>query len=181
MRQFLSIMLATAIGTTMLAGPAAAADLQQGMAPVAGQLVPRCDDPAVLAEVEDQFEYGAPRVLEADLEILEFSNLQEKAYEPQILADEIPPPQPIERRWCQGTALISDHERRTIYYIIEYPMGYAAAGSFLGFLGGANPVKAWRAEGCVLGLDEWHVYGANCQSLRRFPPEARTGYGYVSK
>ena len=57
-------------------------------------------------------------------------------------------------------------------------MGFAAAGEYLG---GFSPVASWRAEGCVLGLDEWHVYGANCESLRRFPEEGRTGYGYVSK
>ncbi|MEN3791228.1 hypothetical protein [Fulvimarina sp. MAC3] len=178
MRQITTGFLAAAMALSAMAGSASAADLQMAPQQRVESLVPQCDNPEVLAEVEDQFEYGAPRVLEAKLEILEFSNMHEKAYAPQILTDEIPSPQPIERRWCQGTALISDHQRRTIYYIIEYPMGYAAAGGWLGMF---SPVKAWRAEGCVLGLDEWHVYGANCQSLRRFPPEARTGYGYVSK
>ncbi|WP_199520184.1 hypothetical protein [Fulvimarina endophytica] len=181
MRHLLSGLLLTAIVAGIPFSPANAADLQMRQAPAMQALVPSCYDPRVLAQVEDQFEYGAPRVLESRLEILEFSSLQEKAYQPQILADGIPSPQPIERRWCQGEALLSDHQRRTVYYIIEYPMGYAAAGSFLGFMGSANPAQAWRAEGCILGLDEWHVYGANCQSLRRFPPEARTGYGYVSK
>ena len=48
----------------------------------------------------------------------------------------------------------------------------------------SRPSPGWRAEGCVLGLDEWHVYGANCQSLRRYPPEGRSydSYqGFVSK
>lgn len=145
--------------------------------PAANAKVPACDDADVLAEIEDQFEYGAPRVLETELAILEFSGMVETGYFPQRL-DEPLPSRPIERRYCQATALISDGKHRTVYYVIEHPMGFAAAG---GFLGRFSPVKAWRAEGCVLGLDEWYVYGARCESLRRFQPDGRTGFGYLSK
>ena len=107
----------------------------------------------------------------ADNVIVQHNPLQERAGEPL-------PAEPIERRYCQATALLSDHVSRTVHYVIEHPMGFAAAGECLG---GFSPVASWRAEGCVLGLDEWHVYGANCESLRRFPEEGRTGYGYVSK
>jgi len=175
MRFLPTVFLAALVGLSSVSVPAEAADLGvYQVAPIESH-VPLCDDADVLGEVEDQFEYGAPRVLEQKLEILEFSGMFEKAYLPQVLADDIPPPQPIERRYCQAKALISDGLRRTVYYVIEYPMGFAAAGGYLGFL---SPVRGWRAEGCVLGLDEWHVYGANCESLRRFPPQGRTGYGY---
>ncbi|UIJ70275.1 hypothetical protein [Aurantimonas sp. HBX-1] len=160
--------------------PSKAADTIRSRAPSqASTTLPACDNAKVLAQVEDQFEYGAPRVLEAPLSILEFSGMFEKAYFPQDAADVLPQA-PIERRYCQATALISDGIQRTVYYMIAYPMGYAAAGGYMGFL---SPVKAWRAEGCVLGLDAWHVYGANCESLRRFQPEGRTyAYpGYVTK
>lgn len=160
--------------------PAAAADFQAYRSDALPSKVPACDNAAVLGEVEDQFEYGAPRVLEAKLEILEFKGMFEKAYQPQVKDDPYPAPNPIERRYCQAKALISDHQWRTVYYVVEYPMGYAAAGDYLGMF---SPVRGWKAEGCVLGLDAWHVYGANCQSLRRFPPEAATfdNPGFVSK
>ncbi|WP_185983238.1 hypothetical protein [Aureimonas mangrovi] len=116
--------------------------------------VPACEDPRVLAQIEDQFEYGAPRVIPAPLEVAQFSNLFERAYFP-VGGD-----RQIERRYCQGEAAIAGVDIKdgnpltTVYYVIEYPMGYASMG--------------WRAEGCFLGFDKWKVYGANCESLRRF-------------
>ncbi|HEX2018020.1 MAG TPA: hypothetical protein VGO17_03690 [Aurantimonas sp.] len=176
-----SLFLAAALlATCFAAAPSNAADAMRGQAPSqASSTLPACDDARVLAEVEDQFEYGAPRVLEVPLEILEFSGMFEKAYFPQDNADVLPQ-QPIERRYCQARALISDHKQRTVYYVIEYPMGFAGSNGYLGVF---SPLRGWRAEGCVLGLDHWHVYGANCQSLRRFQPEGRSyAYpGYVSK
>ncbi|MCD2469613.1 hypothetical protein LQ948_00125 [Jiella sp. MQZ9-1] len=176
--------LGSAIGAASVVGltlPAAAADLGTLRPPaVFNAKVPACDSPAVLGEVESQFEYGAPRMLQAKLTIQEFSGMFEKAYQPEVTADPYPAPNPIERRYCQAKALISDGQWRTVYYVIEYPMGFAAAADTLGAF---SPVRGWRAEGCVLGLDTWHVYGANCQSLRRYPPDAASDAypGYVSK
>lgn len=111
-------------------------------------LVPACTDARVLAEVEDQFEYGAVHMLQTDYTVEEFRDLVEKAYFP-ITED-----RPIERRYCQGQALISDGHKRTVYYVVSHPLGFASI--------------SWKTEGCVLGLDRWYVYGANCESLRRF-------------
>ncbi|WP_026358389.1 hypothetical protein [Aureimonas ureilytica] len=148
MRRHLSALVCLAASAAS-AAPAYAADYSRAPAVVVtNALVPTCENPRVMAQVEDQFEYGAPRTIPAALQVVEFSDLYEKAYQPR---DEY---RQIERRYCQGTALISSGERRTLYYVIEYPMGYAGVG--------------WRAEGCVLGLDPWKVYGANCESLRRF-------------
>ncbi len=142
----------SALVAASCATPSFAADYYQGAsAPavvVTNAKVPACDDARVMAQVEDQFEYGAPTTVHAPLAVVEFSGLFEKAYQPMGGHKE------IERRYCQGTALISTGEHRHLYYVIEYPMGYAGLG--------------WRAEGCVLGLDPWKVYGANCESLRRF-------------
>lgn len=142
----------SALVAASCATPALAADYYQAApAPaviVTTAKVPACDDSRVLAQVEDQFEYGAPRTIPAALAVVEFSGLFEKAYQPMGGHKE------IERRYCQGTALISSGEQRTFYYVIEYPLGFAGVG--------------WRAEGCVLGLDPWKIYGANCESLRRF-------------
>ncbi|WP_244631074.1 hypothetical protein [Aureimonas sp. ME7] len=142
----------SALVAASVAAPAFAADYYQPAPAETVMLqpakVPACDDARVMAQVEDQFEYGAPRTIPAALAVVEFSGLFEKSYQPLGGHKE------IERRYCQGTALISTGEQRTLYYVIEYPMGYAGLG--------------WRAEGCVLGLDPWKVYGANCESLRRF-------------
>ena len=161
-------VLATAFATAGLQ-PALGADLRAAPAPapmmVEPALVPACDDPRVLAQIEDQFEYGAPRVIPAPLAVAQFSNLSERAYFPKG------GPRQIERRYCQGEALIAGpgmsgidlvtkgddkgpSPLTRVYYVIEYPMGFASIG--------------WRAEGCFLGYDKWKVYGANCESLRRF-------------
>lgn len=158
MRQKLAAAIAaTAIASATL--PTAAADYYEMTAPGAAPVVaapshlPACDDPAVVAQIEDQFEYGAPRVIPANLAVVEFSNLHERAYFPRIERSN------VERRYCQGQALIEGLNYKgtpytNVYYVIEYPMGFASIG--------------WRAEGCFLGYDDWKVYGANCESLRRF-------------
>ena len=148
--RLLSLLMGAALATTATL-PAWSADYY-GAAPTqqiyADALVPTCDDPKVLAEVEDQFEHGAVEMLQTGYVIQEFSDMAEKAYFP--LSED----RPIERRYCQGEAMISDGQRRTVYYTVSHPLGYASIG--------------WKAEGCVLGLDKWLIYGANCQSLRRF-------------
>lgn len=149
-------ILALALGAGVLFGQFATAGAADYYGPAeerqpdmyAEALVPACTDAKVLAEVEDQFEYGAVHMLRTDYTVTEFRDLVEKAYFP--LTED----RPIERRYCQGEVLISDGHKRTIYYVVSHPLGFASIG--------------WRAEGCVLGLDRWYVYGANCQSLRRF-------------
>ncbi|GGD85812.1 hypothetical protein GCM10011390_00470 [Aureimonas endophytica] len=141
------------LAASLVAAPFAAnaADYIEREAPpaqVVVGLVPSCEDPRVLGQVEDQFEYGAPHMLQSDVTIAEFSNLTEKAYLPRT--DNAS----VERRYCQGSVLLSNQQRHTVYYRVSYPLGYASFG--------------WKAEGCVLGLDDWNIYGANCSSLRRF-------------
>ena len=156
MRQCLALLVSAATLAAAIV-PAGAADLYRyrnspaATAAPTRALVPTCENPRVLAQVEDQFEYGAPRTIPAQLAVVEFADLVEKDYQP---IGSLNGRREIERRYCQGTALISTGERRTLYYVVEYPMGFAGVG--------------WRAEGCVLGLDPWKVYGANCESLRRF-------------
>jgi hypothetical protein len=151
MRKLLSGLVLSAALASGATAPSFAADYY-GAEPAAPihetSFVPSCQDEKVLAQVEDQFEYGAAYMLRADLTIDEFRDPFEKAFFP--LSED----RPIERRYCQGEVVLSNLEKHTIYYVVSYPMGYASVG--------------WKAEGCVLGLDKWYVYGANCQSLRRF-------------
>lgn len=163
-RTILSGLAAALLFTSL---PAQAADLRAApaqahqAAPVVVHRarVPACDDPRVLAQIEDQFEYGAPRVERQPLQVAQFAELFERAYFP------VGGLRNIERRYCQGQALISGDAvsfsdsksgmpYTTVYYVIEHPLGFASIG--------------WRAEGCFLGYDRWRVYGANCESLRRF-------------
>ena len=58
---------------------------------------------------------------------------------------------PIERRYCRATATLSDGRSRTVWYLIERPMGFAGIGS--------------NVEFCVSGFDRWNVYGGRCRVL----------------
>ena len=144
------LVLAASVAAAPLGAANAADYIESEPAPdaVVQQLTPVCDAPRVLGRVEDQFEYGAVHMLKTDLTVSEFSDLQEKAWFPRTDDSS------LESRYCQGSVLLSDNERHTLYYRVTYPQGYASVG--------------WKAEGCVLGLDRWLVYGANCSSLRRF-------------
>jgi hypothetical protein len=147
MRNLPSAALAASLLMATFGTPLAADYIDEAPAPVEA-LTPACTDPRVLGQVEDQFEYGAVNMLKSDLTVEEFSDLQEKAFFERT--DDAS----FERRYCQGRVLLSDQQHHTLYYTVSYPMGLAAVG--------------WKAEGCVLGLDRWLVYGANCSSLRRF-------------
>ena len=149
MRILHSLVLAATLAGAPFSGAQAADYLRESPAPQSVEgIVPACNDPRVLGQVEDQFEHGAVHMLQADVTVDEFSNLAEKAFFPRT--DNAS----IERRYCQGSVMLSDNQRHTVYYRVSYPQGYASFG--------------WKAEGCVLGLDRWYIYGANCSSLRRF-------------
>lgn len=144
-----SLVLAASIAVASL-GSAKAADyiVEEAPSVTAAGRTPACTDPRVLGKVEDQFEHGAVKMLQTGGTITEFSDLTEKAWFPREDNSG------VERRYCEGRILLSDTEYHTVYYTVSYPLGFAAVG--------------WKAEGCVLGLDKWYIYGANCSSLRRF-------------
>ncbi|MCB1417770.1 MAG: hypothetical protein KDJ74_01710 [Notoacmeibacter sp.] len=59
----------------------------------------------------------------------------------------------ISRRYCMATATLSDGRRRSVWYMIEYGMGFAGAfGDGVQF--------------CVAGFDRWKVYNAWCRVVR---------------
>ncbi|WP_310619007.1 hypothetical protein [Flexibacterium corallicola] len=61
-------------------------------------------------------------------------------------------PSPVARRYCAGTANLSNGTQRAIYYkIIEHD-------GFLGLL--------WGVEACLLGLDKFRVYDGKCRTVR---------------
>ncbi|MCB1382979.1 MAG: hypothetical protein KDJ73_08645 [Notoacmeibacter sp.] len=59
----------------------------------------------------------------------------------------------ISRRYCMATAAMSDGSHRSVWYMIEYGMGFAGAfGDGVQF--------------CVAGFDRWKVYDAWCRVVR---------------
>ena len=81
-----------------------------------------------------------------NVDIVDFYGARLTRYEPATYNS------PIERRYCQATARLSDGEDRSIWYLIEYGQGFAGIGD--------------NVEFCVAGFDRWNVYNAHCRVLR---------------
>ncbi|WP_209011015.1 hypothetical protein [Labrenzia sp. PHM005] len=58
---------------------------------------------------------------------------------------------PVARRYCSGTAKLSDGSRVRVKYLLEAHAGLFGLG--------------WNVETCLTGRDKWYVYGGSCRSL----------------
>jgi hypothetical protein len=58
----------------------------------------------------------------------------------------------IRRDYCMADSVMTDGSTRTVYYAIEYGVGFASIGDYVDF--------------CVLGLDPWHVHDEACRTVR---------------
>ncbi len=105
-----------------------------------------CSEASVLGFITSRFEYRAANYLHADLSIAEIRNMGHDRHE---FRDET---HLVEREYCFATAVMTDGQQRSLYYLIERPWGFAGVGRNIEF--------------CVGGLDPWYVYGAHCASLR---------------
>ncbi|WP_417686418.1 cytoplasmic protein [Roseibium sp.] len=59
---------------------------------------------------------------------------------------------PLARRYCRGTATLTDGTSRTVHYRLEEHAGFVGV--------------RWNVEACLSPLDKWHVYGAYCSTVR---------------
>jgi len=142
-------LLATSIlaGGLAAAAPASAADYLAVRPPVAPYGQPTiCSDNGVLATIDHRFDYTDRHLLHAGLDVIDFSNMRETAWRP---SDET---HLIERHYCVANVVMNDNRPHTVFYLIEGTMGYAGIGD--------------NVEYCIVGLDPWHVYGADCDSVR---------------
>ncbi|WP_419910622.1 hypothetical protein [Hoeflea sp.] len=105
-----------------------------------------CDSPAVLRTITHRFSIADRNVLHRDLAIEDYYNLHQNRYMPSTDTKF------IARRYCHGQVAMSDGHTRTIWFLIESGQGFAGVGD--------------NVEFCISGLDPWHIYGANCRSVR---------------
>ena len=57
----------------------------------------------------------------------------------------------VHRRYCRGTAWLSDGRRAALVYVIEAGQGFAGVG--------------WNVEFCLPAYDPWRVYDAWCKAI----------------
>jgi hypothetical protein len=106
-----------------------------------------CADQRFLKRIVKRFRHQVTHVPELpDVEILEFMNIYENRYLPEM------EDRPIGRRYCGATLAMSDGRERPIWYLIEEGMGFASIGD--------------NVEFCVSGFDRWYVYNGHCRVLR---------------
>lgn len=105
--------------------------------------VPSCDTPSALDNIAADFhtkEYG---FWNSELSIVGIENIHETAFLPWAA-------QSIPRRFCSGTAVISDGSRHQINYSIAEGTGLIGAG--------------WGVNFCVVGLDRNYAYRPACRA-----------------
>jgi hypothetical protein len=105
-------------------------------------IVPTCEHPAALGRIQARFSEKESGFWNSSLQIVQFERVREIAFRPWAV-DTIP------RRFCTGTAVVSDGvKRRVNYSIIEDG----------GMIGGT-----WGVEWCVVGLDRNWAYNPQCK------------------
>lgn len=135
--------LAAAAAALLAGAPASAADMVRVDRYESGI----CANRNVLGTISHRFDHqvrhvpGLPQV-----GIVDFYGARETRYLPQTERH------PIARRYCSATVQLSDGAQRTVWYLIEYGMGFASLGA--------------NVEFCVSGFDRWHVYNGSCRVLR---------------
>jgi hypothetical protein len=131
-----------------LSAPAFAAGVvvpaEQRHSPFSGELPP-CDDAVVVWKAEYHFNDKEAEYWNPDLEIKEIVDIKEIGYRTNGVAY-------IPRRFCVGTAKLSDGVSRQIVYQVQQSLGFA------GFTIGV--------EMCVIGLDRNYAYSPACSVLR---------------
>ena len=107
-----------------------------------------CGNQKVLGRIASRFSHQVRHVPHLpQVEIADFERIRESRHLPKIAGE-----RPIDRRYCQARAWLSDGRSRDVWYLIEKPMGFAGIGS--------------NVEFCVSGFDRWNVYNGRCRVLR---------------
>ena len=108
--------------------------------------IPSCDSRPALDWIKTDFKTKEARFWNSALGIVDIEDIRETAALSWAA-------QSIPRRFCAGTAVISDGVRHPIYYSIVEATG--AIG------------WTWGIDFCVVGLDRDFAYGPACRAAKR--------------
>jgi opacity protein-like surface antigen len=145
-------MLTGLMFVALLALPAAAADVYGAYGGgYAGQpytqghhRLPVCDEPPVLSQVAEKFAYYDAHVIHSGLAIQHVDGVREAQLD-------VGGPSLIPRRFCRGTAWLSNGQRSEVVYLIEFQTGLASI--------------TWNVQSCLPRFDPYRVYDAWCRSI----------------
>ncbi|MFN3687184.1 hypothetical protein [Salinarimonas sp.] len=121
---------------------------EQRVIPYSG-VIPTCDAPAVLAEINRAFDRRESRFWDSPLRIVGFEHPRLVAHRPWSRSF-------VPRNFCSATALVQEgpHMRRhEVAYIVREETGYLFGST-------------WKVDWCVTGVER-HLHAApNCRMMR---------------
>jgi hypothetical protein len=130
------------------AAPASAGLLEGPLSNIVGtDAVPACDDPSVIADVQERFATGAYGMLQADLALVAV----DKVRQTHPLAST---PSPTTRRYCAARGHVSNGRTAPVYFLVEQRQGFVGLG--------------WLVTSCVNGYDRWQVNDGACRTVRKW-------------
>lgn len=140
--------LAVALGVLSFAPARAATILEKNFwmpGPDYSRDLPSCEYHAALDRIIRDFHSKENRFWNSELQIVGFENIHEIDTMPWAA-------QAIPRRYCGGTAVISNSTKHPIFYSIAEDTGMIGID--------------WGVNFCVVGLDRNHAYGPDCRAAR---------------
>jgi hypothetical protein len=136
------VLLLPLLGTTVLAREIDPAERREHDYEAS---IPPCDDPAVIADIANDFSTRESRFWNSSLKIVHFERIRQLAWRPWGL-DYVP------RRFCSGTVLTSDGVKRRVDYSVREDLGTIGI--------------TWGTEWCVAGLDRHYAFAPGCKQAR---------------
>lgn len=106
--------------------------------------LPSCSSWQVIASVQQKLAYANRVTFHWGVGIQSVTDVRELS--PVIRNTSL-----INRRYCRGTAWLSNGKRSDVFYLIESKQGFVSLG--------------WRVESCLPAYDPWHVYGSWCRAV----------------
>ncbi|HEX9904842.1 MAG TPA: hypothetical protein VGA77_07755 [Propylenella sp.] len=138
--------LPAVLAMLLATGHAQAADLPGRIAvPAPLEIDTACADPAVLDRIMARFAWAERNTWRRGFVMASLDN-------PRLSGHPYVEPGIIERQYCMADSPMTNGDIRTVYYAIEFGVGFASIGNYVDF--------------CVLGLDPWHVHDGACRTVR---------------
>ena len=108
--------------------------------------LPPCANSDVLGQISERAAWAEHSTWHRGWVIAKISNVGETALDPTRSH--------VHRRYCRGTAWLSDGRREALVYMIEAGQGFVGVG--------------WRVEYCLAAYDPWRVYDAWCHAIEPY-------------
>jgi len=108
------------------------------------QRLPACGDHGVLHVMAEQAAWAEHNTWHRGWVVSNITNTGETALDPG--------PSKVHRRYCRGTAWLSNGRRTDLVYLIEADLGFVSIG--------------WKVEFCMPAYDPWRIGDEWCRAIR---------------